>query len=57
MMREAEKERVITFPLHEFCAVVESYLTPNHPVYQFVFKHYKEQILKGFGLDGREEDV
>lgn len=57
-MREAKKERVITFPLNEFCAVIETYLTPNHPVYQFVFKHYKEQILKGYGFhDDREEDV
>lgn len=56
-MRKAEEERVITLPLNEFCAIVETFLTPNHPVYQFVFKHYQRQILEGFGLNDREEDV
>lgn len=52
-----EDPKLIELPAYEFCAIIETYLTPNHPVYQYVFKNYQEQILKGFGLDDREEDV
>lgn len=50
-----EDPKLIELPAYEFCAMIETYLTPNHPVYQYVFKNYQEQILKGFGLDDREE--
>jgi len=50
-MHEPEPERLIAFPLHEFIAMIETYLTPNHPVYNFVFKHYQQQILERFNLD------
>lgn len=29
--------------------MVETWLTPNHPMYKYVAKHYKEQVLAQLG--------